>query len=240
MDEASVGQKGRLCHRWWTRGQRPPGRCDRRFQGAYIFAAVEPATGVDVALVLPQATTTTMSLFLAEFAASLPENVHAVLVLDGAGWHGARALTVPPNVTLVPLPPYSPELGAHRDRTIAMGPDQSRRAGLAVPVPRASSRCGSSPTTAPSSMPAARPGTASSPSRVACDRSAISPGSKNQFISSAVSERVWEAGSDWLRMHHRLGVGRWDGNEGTQGAEAAGFHDRPDGGAVGADRTPDP
>jgi hypothetical protein len=178
MDEASVGQKGRLCHRWWTRGQRPPGRCDRRFQGAYIFAAVEPATGVDVALVLPQATTTTMSLFLAEFAASLPENVHAVLVLDGAGWHGARALTVPPNVTLVPLPPYSPELGAHRDRTIAMGPDQSRRAGLAVPVPHASSRCGSSPTTAPSSMPAARPGTASSPSRVACDRSAISPGSE--------------------------------------------------------------
>jgi transposase len=36
--------------------------------------------------------------------------VHAVLVLDRAGWHGARALTVPPNVTLVPLPPYSPEL----------------------------------------------------------------------------------------------------------------------------------
>ena len=36
--------------------------------------------------------------------------MHAVLVLDRAGWHGARALTVPPNVTLVPLPPYSPEL----------------------------------------------------------------------------------------------------------------------------------
>ena len=33
-----------------------------------------------------------------------------MLVLDGAGWHGARALTVPPNITLVPLPPYSPEL----------------------------------------------------------------------------------------------------------------------------------
>ena len=51
-----------------------------------------------------------MSLFLAEFAAGLPEDVHAVLVLDRAGWHGARALTVPPNVTSVPLPPYSPEL----------------------------------------------------------------------------------------------------------------------------------
>ena len=33
-----------------------------------------------------------------------------MLVLDGAGWHGAKALTVPANVTLVRLPPYSPEL----------------------------------------------------------------------------------------------------------------------------------
>ena len=47
---------------------------------------------------------------LAEFAAGLPKDVHAVLVLDGAGWHGARALAIPPNITLVPLPPYSPEL----------------------------------------------------------------------------------------------------------------------------------
>jgi hypothetical protein len=95
MDEARVGQKGRLCHRWWTRGQRPPGRCDRRFQGAYIFAAVEPATRADVALVLPQANAVAMSLFLAELAAGLPEDVQAVLVLDGAGWHAARALVMP-------------------------------------------------------------------------------------------------------------------------------------------------
>jgi transposase len=51
-----------------------------------------------------------MGLFLAELAARLPEDVHAALVLDGAGWHAARALVVPANVTLVPLPPYSPEL----------------------------------------------------------------------------------------------------------------------------------
>src|SRR3712207_5840897 len=110
MDEARVGQKGRLCHRWWLRGRRPPGQRDKRFEWAYIFAAVEPVTGADVALVLPEATTTTMSLFLAAFAASLPEDVQAVLVLDGAGLNGARALSVPSNVTLGPLPPYSPGL----------------------------------------------------------------------------------------------------------------------------------
>jgi putative transposase len=110
MDEARVGQKGRLCHRWWARGRRPPGRCDGRFAWAYLFAAVEPATGADVALVLPEATTAAMNLFLAAFAAALPGDVHAALVLDGAGWHGGHALVVPANVTLVPLPPYSPEL----------------------------------------------------------------------------------------------------------------------------------
>jgi hypothetical protein len=115
--KARVGQKGRLCHRWWSQGRRPPGRRDRRFERACLFAAVEPATGKEVALVLPQANAAAlpqanaaaMSLFLAELAAGLAEDVHAVLVLDGAGWHAARALVVPPNITLVPLPPYSPE-----------------------------------------------------------------------------------------------------------------------------------
>ena len=109
MDEARVGQKGRLCHRWWVRGRRPPGRCDRRFESAYIFAAVEPATGAEVALVLPEVSTAAMNLFLTEFAAGLPGDAHAALVRDGAGWHGSRGLVVPASVTLVPLPPYSPE-----------------------------------------------------------------------------------------------------------------------------------
>jgi len=80
------------------------------FGSAYLLAAVEPATGAEVALVLPEVSTAAMNLFLAEFAAGLPGDVHAALVLDGAGWHGSRGLVVPANVTLVPLPPYSPEL----------------------------------------------------------------------------------------------------------------------------------
>jgi hypothetical protein len=110
MDEARVGQKGRTGHRWWVRGQRPPGLADKRFASAYIFAAVRPATGEDFALVLPRVSTAAMSRFLADFAVTLSEDTHAVLVLDQAGWHGAKALRVPENVTLVPLPPYSPDL----------------------------------------------------------------------------------------------------------------------------------
>lgn len=35
---------------------------------------------------------------------------YVVLVLDQAGWHVAKALKVPDNITLLHLPPYSPEL----------------------------------------------------------------------------------------------------------------------------------
>jgi len=51
-----------------------------------------------------------MTAFLDAFAATIADDEHVALVLDGAGWHSSRTLRVPPNITLVPLPPYSPEL----------------------------------------------------------------------------------------------------------------------------------
>lgn len=47
---------------------------------------------------------------LKAFAAELPDNEYAVLVWDNAGFHTAGKIKVPSNVTLLPLPPYSPEL----------------------------------------------------------------------------------------------------------------------------------
>lgn len=71
---------------------------------------MEPGTDNGFALVLPYANTEAMQQFLDQFAATLDSDEHAVMVLDQAGWHGSGGLVVPPNVTLVPLPPYSPEL----------------------------------------------------------------------------------------------------------------------------------
>jgi hypothetical protein len=109
-DEAGEGRKGRTGHRWFARGERPPGRRDKRFLSAHLFAAVRPGTDDAFAPVLPEATAATMGLFLAGFAATLPDTVHAVLPLDQAGWRGAKALRVPPNVAPLPLPPCSPRL----------------------------------------------------------------------------------------------------------------------------------
>jgi transposase len=51
-----------------------------------------------------------MQQFLDRFAATIGDDEHVAMILDRAGWHGAHALNVPANITLVPLPPYSPEL----------------------------------------------------------------------------------------------------------------------------------
>ena len=51
-----------------------------------------------------------MNEFLVQFGAMRAADEHAVMVLDGAGWHTANTLRVPDNVSLVLLPAYSPEL----------------------------------------------------------------------------------------------------------------------------------
>ena len=96
---------------WARRGSRPRAPRDRRFTSAWLFGAVCPARGTGAALVLPHVNAAAMTLHLAEIGRCVAPNAHAVIVVDGAGWHqqGGR-LRVPENITLIPLPPYAPEL----------------------------------------------------------------------------------------------------------------------------------
>jgi hypothetical protein len=75
----------------------------------YAYAAVCPADGQMASLILPWVDARLMSLFLAHTATQFPGD-YCVLILDGAGWHTAQELTVPANMKLLALPPYSPEL----------------------------------------------------------------------------------------------------------------------------------
>jgi len=90
---------------------RPVAPRDQRYFWAYLFGAVCPARGIGAALVLPVANAEMMNLHLAEISATVAQGAHAVLTIDGAGWHQTGdKLRVPGNVTLLRLPPYSPEL----------------------------------------------------------------------------------------------------------------------------------
>ena len=75
----------------------------------YAYAAVSVADGALDSLILPHVNTVCMQIFLDEVAARHPED-RIVMVTDGAGWHRSESLTIPENMRLVKLPPYSPEL----------------------------------------------------------------------------------------------------------------------------------
>ena len=110
MDEARFGQQGTLTRMWAPRGSRPTAVKQTRYEWVYLYAAVEPATGVSVALQAPLVNTGTMNVFLKMLGEELAPNDYAVLIMDQAGWHKSRALKLPGNITTLLLPPYSPEL----------------------------------------------------------------------------------------------------------------------------------
>src|SRR3546814_5311278 len=65
----------------------------------------------------PRCNTQAMTLHLAEISAAVAPGAHAVLLLDQAGWHNSRALEIPDNITLLPIPPKCPELNpVEKDR----------------------------------------------------------------------------------------------------------------------------
>ncbi len=51
-----------------------------------------------------------MQWHLEEILSQVAPEAHAVLILDQAGWHTTGKLNIPSNITLLSLPPRSPEL----------------------------------------------------------------------------------------------------------------------------------
>jgi transposase len=110
QDEARFGQQGTLTTVWADRGSRPTAVKQTEYDWIYLFAAVNPLTGESSALLAPTVNTDYMNAHLAFISRHAGPNKHVVLVLDQAGWHVARGLKIPENITLLHLPPYSPEL----------------------------------------------------------------------------------------------------------------------------------
>ena len=111
-DETRVGQQGSLTGIWAKKGTRPRKVKQRQFISTYLYVAACHKTGQSYAVVLPYANTKAMSIFLQGLSKEIKEGKHVALVIDNAGWHNSNKMIVPDNITLIPLPPYSPELNA--------------------------------------------------------------------------------------------------------------------------------
>lgn len=109
-DEARFGQQGTLTRVWAPTGSRPTAVRQTQYQYLWVLTAVCPVTGAAQGLISPCLNTGVINTFLKQLSDSMDPAVHAVLIWDGAGFHTANALEVPANISLLRMPPRSPEL----------------------------------------------------------------------------------------------------------------------------------
>ncbi len=110
QDESRFGQLGTNTNVWAKKSSRPTAVRQTEYRYLWVLGAVCPQTSHAQGLLSPRLDTKIVNSFLELFAKTIPAGEHEVMVWDGAGFHTAKALAVPENVTLVRLPPYSPEL----------------------------------------------------------------------------------------------------------------------------------
>lgn len=108
QDEARFGRISDTSRCWCPRPARPVCYAMVTQEYTYAYAAVS-TDGILDTLILPSTNSICMQIFLDEVA-SRHTDEHIIMILDGAGWHTSGLLTVPDNIKLLSLPPYSPEL----------------------------------------------------------------------------------------------------------------------------------
>jgi transposase len=110
QDESRFGQQGTLTNLWARRGSRPTAVQQTEYQYLWVLGAVCPETGHAEGLLSPQLNTKIVNLFLEQFSQTLASHEHVAMIWDGAGFHTSKQWKVPANITIISLPPYSPEL----------------------------------------------------------------------------------------------------------------------------------
>ena len=109
QDEAQFGRISELRDCWAPKGIRPKVPKQRVREAVYAYVAVAPAQGQLVRMTKPKVNAVEMGVFLRHTAMKM-KGKRIIMVLDGAGWHRAKALKIPASIRPVRLPPYSPEL----------------------------------------------------------------------------------------------------------------------------------
>ena len=109
QDESRFGLLTILRRMITAKGIKPVAPFLHRFDNLYLFGAFSPFTGSSCLLEMPYCNSITFQLFLDHLSNQNPSEFK-ILILDNGAFHHANSLQIPTNMTLLFLPPYSPEL----------------------------------------------------------------------------------------------------------------------------------
>lgn len=109
QDESRFGLFTRNGKSITIKGVKPVCPFVQDFKNTYLFGAFSPITGSSLLLDMPYCDTECFEVFLNELSKQQPDE-YKILFLDNGAFHKSIRLTIPNNIALCFLPPYSPEL----------------------------------------------------------------------------------------------------------------------------------
>ena len=110
QDEARFGQRNTTTRAWTEKGTRRRVVQQQQFEYAYLFGAVCINTGETEALIGPMSNMEMMTKHLKLISDATPTGQHSVVIMDQASWHQHHLAEQFPNLSIIHIPPYSPEL----------------------------------------------------------------------------------------------------------------------------------
>ena len=109
QDETIFGRIGKLYKCWAWNGYRPTVLQQKVREYQYMFGAVEPLTGDSCFRIYSHCDTITMNHYLKELSEAFKDD-YILPVCDNAGWHKSKVLSIPDNMEILYIPPYTPEM----------------------------------------------------------------------------------------------------------------------------------
>lgn len=106
-DEAIFRLSTTTTYTWGKQGERSMIKTNLSHEKIIEIGAIEPLTGENFHLFVPETTKESYSIFLDEFAKAFPDE-KIVFIHDGASWHNVPSPSE--DIELWALPPYSPQL----------------------------------------------------------------------------------------------------------------------------------
>ena len=109
FDESRFGTTTVQRRKITARGIKPIGLFQQEFENTYLYGAFSPVTGAHLLYEFSHCNSECFEAFLKALANPNSKELK-IVVLDNAPWHKTRTLSIPDNIRLIYLPPYSPEL----------------------------------------------------------------------------------------------------------------------------------
>ena len=109
QDEARFGLKTNVGRCLTAKGVKPIVTYKHAFKNTYLYGSFSPIDGDMFVYKIDGTTSEIFYKYLIEFSKYRPNEL-IIIIIDNAGFHSLQKFSIPDNIRLVRIPPYSPEL----------------------------------------------------------------------------------------------------------------------------------